>query len=105
MSERLKHVPVLDEEVTDPQEKQPKVLTESEALRIAVERYEKRGGYHFPATRVRGVHPHSFTTEDIMGFTDDELHDFVINSNLLEAAFFLSEINGVIIIPDPTDPK
>ena len=40
-----------------------------------------------------------------MGFTDDELHDFVINSNLLEAAFFLSEINGVIIIPDPTDPK
>ena len=50
MSEKLTHVSVIGEEVTDSQEKQPKILTESEALRIAVQRYEKRGGYHFPAT-------------------------------------------------------
>ena len=96
MGEKLTHVPVLDEEVTDPQEKQPKVLTESEALRIAVERYEKRGGYHFPATRARGVHPRLFTTKDIMEFTDDELHDYIINCELLDAIRFMCDN----IVPD-----
>lgn len=96
MSERLTHVSVIDEEVTDPQEKQPKVLTESEALQAAIERYEKRVGYHFPATEVRGVHPHSFTTEDIMGFTDDELHDYIINCKLLDAIRFMCNN----IVPD-----
>ena len=96
MSEKLTHVPVLDEEVTDPQEKQPKVLTESEALRIAVERYEKRGGYHFPATEVRGVHPRLFTTKDIMEFTNEKLHDYIINCKLLDAIRFMCDN----IVPD-----
>ena len=96
MSERLTHVSVIDEEITDPQEKQPKVLTESEALQAAIERYGKRVGYRFPATEVRGVHPHSFTTEDIMGFTDDELHDYIINCKLLDAIRFMCNN----IVPD-----
>ncbi len=96
MSERLTHIPVLDEEVTDTQEKQPKVLTESEALRIAVENYKKRVGYHFSATRVRGVHPRLFTTKDIMGFTEDELHDYTINCDLLDAIRFMCDN----IVPD-----
>ena len=96
MGEKLTHVPVIDKEAADPQEKQPKVLTESEALLIAVKRYEDRIGYCFPATRVRGVNPRLFTTKDIMEFTDDELHDYIINCKLLDAIRFMCDN----IVPD-----
>ena len=69
-----------------------KTMPESEALRLAVDRFEKRGGYSFPASRVRGVNPNSFTSEDIMGFTDDELHDYVISCKLLDAAKFMCDV-------------
>jgi hypothetical protein len=65
-------------------------------LLIAVENYKKRVGYHFSATRVRGVHPRLFTTKDIMGFTEDELHDYTINCDLLDAIRFMCDN----IVPD-----
>ena len=73
-----------------------KKMPESEALRLAVGRFERRGGYSFPASRVRGVNPNSFTTEDIMRFTDDELHDYIISCKLLDAAKFMCDVT-----PDP----
>lgn len=70
-------------------------MTESTAVALGAAALERSGSFGFPASRVRGKHPDSFTPKEIAEMTDDELKDYIIGLKILDASRFVLEL-----IPD-----